>query len=72
MRYIGEISYTMYLIHLYVLVKVEAHVHSRALQFILVLAGTVLWASVSWFVMERPLIRFAASGGHSKRTATAT
>ena len=71
MRYIGEISYTMYLIHLYVLVKVEAHVHSRALQFILVLAGTVLWASVSWFAMERPLIRFAARGGHSKHTATA-
>ena len=72
MRYIGEISYTMYLIHLYVLVKVEAHVHSRALQFILVLAGTVFWASLSWFVMERPLIRFAARGGHSKHTATAT
>ena len=62
MRYIGEISYTMYLIHLIVHSLIMQRVKSPALEFLIVFAGSVLWASISWFVMERPLIRFAARG----------
>ena len=66
MRYIGEISYTLYLVHVIVVFLLWPHIHSPFLLFITVSAGSVVWASLSWFLMERPLIRFAARGDHRK------
>ena len=60
LRYLGEISYTMYLVHIFLIVWLQDRFGTVAW---VKLAGTVLvvlYASVSWFVMERPLIRFAA------------
>ena len=60
LRYLGEISYTMYLVHVVVLVLLEnrygRHAWVDGVAFVLVVG----YASLSWFVMERPLIRFAA------------
>ncbi len=60
LRYLGEISYTMYLVHIFLIVRLQnsfgMHVWVKALGVLVV----VLYASASWFLMERPLIRFAA------------
>jgi len=66
MRYIGEISYTLYLVHIIVIFLVERYIHSPVLLFVIVAIGSIAWASVSWFLLERPLIRFAARGDHRK------
>ena len=62
MRYIGEISYTMYLVHIIVLFLIMPYVASEWLRLLFVTMGTILWATISWFFMERPFIRFAATG----------
>jgi peptidoglycan/LPS O-acetylase OafA/YrhL len=60
-RYIGEISYTMYLVHfIFVMLMSGHHVRNRWVLFVSATAGSIVWASISWFVMERPLIRYAA------------
>ena len=67
-RFVGEISYTMYLTHLIVVLLLEGHgVHTKWVLFVATTVGSIAWASVSWFVMERPLIRYAA---HSTRHLT--
>ena len=59
MMYIGQISYTMYLVHQIVQLVLERHLrHSQLL--LPTLAITFAFASLSWFVLERPLINFAA------------
>jgi peptidoglycan/LPS O-acetylase OafA/YrhL len=59
MRYIGRISYTMYLVHVMVIVQFAQrigwkHVTVPAITF------TVFYATLSWFLMERPLLNLAA------------
>lgn len=58
MRYLGQISYTFYLVHLIAIDR--AMRWHNACWPLLAFAGTVAFASLSWFVMERPLIAFAA------------
>jgi len=60
MRFLGQISYTVYLVHIVVIFFFETRLHSEVAVTFLSLAVTVAYASVSWFVMERPLINFAA------------
>jgi len=67
MRYLGQISYTVYLVHLAVVYWFEVRMHSRIAVTVLSLAVTVAYASASWFVMERPLINFAARSGRRAR-----
>ncbi len=57
LRYIGQISYSMYLVHLGVLTLVATCVHGRKAAF-LALGITILYASVSWHWMERPLLEY--------------
>ncbi len=60
LRYLGEISYTMYLVHIFLVVLLQNHFGTAGW---VKLAGAVFvigYATVSWFAMERPLIRFAA------------
>lgn len=54
--YIGRISYTIYLTHLLAIWACSRYFHNR---FIVAAAGAVLvicFASISWFVMEKPLL----------------
>jgi len=59
MRYIGQISYMMYLVHQMVEILLSHHMPRRD-TLLPTLAITIAFASISWFVMERPLINFAA------------
>lgn len=60
LRYLGEISYTMYLIHVVFLVRLQARFGPRLWVNLTGLFLIILYASVSWFLLEKPLIRFAA------------
>ena len=60
LRYLGEISYTMYLVHMPVLELVLHRFGFNRRSQLLGLLFVVLYASISWFAMERPLLRFAA------------
>jgi peptidoglycan/LPS O-acetylase OafA/YrhL len=71
MRYIGEVSYTVYLIHIMFALLLRTRVHSPIEMFFLVTLLSILWASISWFLMERPLIRFAARGSRPQYKAKA-
>ena len=63
LRYIGQISYTMYLIHLGVLKLLASHLLPGAAALVGLLV-TVTYASISWFLLERPLL------GRSRRVKT--
>jgi peptidoglycan/LPS O-acetylase OafA/YrhL len=60
MRFIGQISYTMYLTHIIAIFVTERYVHSTFGITTIALAVTILYSWLSWIVMERPLIGFAA------------
>ena len=60
LRYLGAISYTMYLVHELALAWVGRYVSSHAGIAVVSLLLVVGYASLSWFVMERPLITVAA------------
>ena len=66
-RYLGEISYTTYLVHIFLVVKLQQIWGVHTWVKILGLGLVIAYASVSWFVMERPLIRYAAR--HTPRGA---
>jgi peptidoglycan/LPS O-acetylase OafA/YrhL len=55
-RYLGRISYSVYLIHITILLLLRSHFSSKetvaALGFIL----SLLYASASWFLLEKPLL----------------
>lgn len=59
MRYVGRVSYSMYLIHVVVIVQMLRFVPMRYVT-VPALAVTVLYAALSWHLMERPLLSFAA------------
>lgn len=55
--YLGRISYSVYLIHVAVLLLVREHVNNKVVVMLLALAITVLYASASWFFLEKPILR---------------
>jgi peptidoglycan/LPS O-acetylase OafA/YrhL len=55
-RYIGRISYTIYLIHLTVFILAERYLHGDAVVAAVTFAVTVLYAAVSWAFLEKPLL----------------
>lgn len=58
LRYVGRISYMAYLSHLYFLdMSVEALGVGRFLSVALGLVATLSFASITWFGLERPLLR---------------
>ena len=57
LRYIGIISYSVYLVHLLVLREVGKHLHTTFAVFFVGLLLSLVYASVSWFGMERLLVR---------------
>ena len=62
--YLGRISYTVYLMHLFFLKIGESHLHNRFAVAGFAAAAVVLFATVSWYAMERPLLE-----GRSRRRA---
>jgi peptidoglycan/LPS O-acetylase OafA/YrhL len=60
MRFIGQISYTMYLIHILFLLLVEHYVHSPYLMAVATVGTTMLFSWISWVAMERPLMAYGA------------
>jgi peptidoglycan/LPS O-acetylase OafA/YrhL len=55
-RYLGRISYTVYLIHLTAYFVASRFLHGRFEVLSATLAATLLYASASWFFFERPLL----------------
>jgi peptidoglycan/LPS O-acetylase OafA/YrhL len=53
--YVGMVSYTLYLCHLAILDKLEPRFHGLALASIGA-ALTLIYASLSWYLMESPLL----------------
>lgn len=60
LRFLGEISYTMYLVHIMFLVKLQEHFGATTGPKLAGAVLVILYATISWFLLERPLIRFAA------------
>jgi peptidoglycan/LPS O-acetylase OafA/YrhL len=72
LRYLGNISYALYLIHVPVSKLIydawngqsdKVHSGSDALVMVLALLAPIVMAALSWHLMERPLMRL----GHSQR-----
>ena len=55
-RYVGRISYTIYLIHLTVFLLVTRYVHGFFAAAGVTFVATLLYAALSWFVLERPML----------------
>lgn len=55
-RYVGFISYTIYLTHLAFLRLFSTFTHSHTLVVLSAAVVCLLYSSVSWFLMERPLL----------------
>ncbi len=60
MRFLGQISYTMYLTHIIAIFVAERTIHNPFVLTVVALSATVLYSWLSWVFMERPLIAFAA------------
>jgi peptidoglycan/LPS O-acetylase OafA/YrhL len=79
LRKLGEISYGVYLYHLVVLallsrwglVRWEGPIHPYVLWTGFGLAGSVLLATLSWRLVERPLLRLRPWAGRAGRPAPA-
>ena len=56
LRYIGTISYSMYLIHMTAILWTQARIENRYLSAAVALGITVLYATISWFGLERNLL----------------
>ena len=57
LQYVGMVSYMCYLIHLVVLKVVERAHLAVPLTAVLALAGTIGFATLSWYLVEKPLQR---------------
>lgn len=64
MRYIGQISYMIYLVHQMIEAFLVRYMPKRD-TLLPTLAITIAFASVSWYMLERPLINFAAHNSFS-------
>jgi peptidoglycan/LPS O-acetylase OafA/YrhL len=63
-QFLGRISYTFYLIHLSALLFFERYFQSREVIAALGLAATLIYATLSWFFYEKPIM-----AGGNKRVA---
>lgn len=60
LRGLGRISYMFYLLQLGVLMELDARVHPRLLRAALAFTLTLGMATVSWFVVEQPILSLRA------------
>jgi len=55
-RYLGRISYTIYLIHLTIFLLVARYLHGSLAICVVTLALSTIYASLSWVILEQPLL----------------
>jgi len=73
MRFIGQISYTMYLVHLIPIFLLQQHnVTSGVVIAAISLPIILAYSTASWFLMEKPLIAFAARKKSAPKHAKTT
>lgn len=85
MRYLGEVSYGVYLWHLMLLIALQRWLGYRTFEghfwqlLLSAAAGAVVLASLSWRLLERPILRWSArfyranrSGGDSPTSGRST
>ena len=63
-QFLGRISYTFYLVHLSTLLFFERYFQQRGVIAALGLATTITYATLSWYFIEKPILR-----GGNKRVA---
>ena len=56
LRWLGRISYSFYLIHQSALLVTERYIHGKYLIAVVAAAGSVLYAALSWYFMEKPIL----------------
>jgi peptidoglycan/LPS O-acetylase OafA/YrhL len=71
MRFLGQISYTMYLVHRIPIILLEHRINSGYVIALIALPITIAYATVSWFLIEKPLIAVAARLAPGKPQASA-
>jgi peptidoglycan/LPS O-acetylase OafA/YrhL len=61
LKYLGKISYGMYVWHVLVITLVSFYFDGNvSVQFLMVTLGTILFASVSYFLLEKPFLKLKA------------
>lgn len=63
MLFLGKISYSFYLIHQSMLLLTTRYLHQRYVIAVIAFAASTLYATLSWYLMERPILH-----GGSART----
>ncbi len=56
LRYLGTISYSMYLIHMTAIIITKQLIGSRIIAFIASLVATILYATITWYLFEKRLL----------------
>jgi peptidoglycan/LPS O-acetylase OafA/YrhL len=64
--YLGRISYSVYLIHIVVLLLVGRHIHNKIALTLTAFVITIFYASVSWFFLEKPILREKPMSPHPR------
>jgi peptidoglycan/LPS O-acetylase OafA/YrhL len=70
LRFIGRISYSMYLVHVCFIILVAQRFSNRWVIFSVAFAATVAYSTISWFVLEKRLLSRTAP--HSKAETVKT
>ncbi|MFL6353927.1 MAG: acyltransferase family protein [Bryobacteraceae bacterium] len=56
LRFIGRISYSMYLVHVCFIILAAQRFSNRWVVFTISFAATLVYSTISWFVLEKPLL----------------
>lgn len=57
LRFLGRISYTMYLVHVCFILVAEHWFSNRLIVFAAALTATLAYSTVSWFILEKQLLQ---------------
>ena len=70
LRFVGQISYSMYLVHVCFILLAERWFSSRWAVFALALCATLVYSTVSWFVIEKRLLHRTSRKSADQQLAT--
>jgi peptidoglycan/LPS O-acetylase OafA/YrhL len=56
LRYLGRISYSMYLIHAAAIMLVQSWFHNRLLVLLLSFTASIVYSTLSWHFLEKPML----------------
>jgi peptidoglycan/LPS O-acetylase OafA/YrhL len=57
LRFIGIISYSMYLIHVTMLEETRRYVHQPVAMLVIALAATIAYSTITWYAFEKRLLK---------------